>query len=67
MGIMENINERAKKLSIFDIKLAQGAAMFVALMFAKLIPRIMEVSIGWFVALSVICAMKPSYVFFIRR
>lgn len=31
MGFLENMNRRAKKFSILDVKLAQGAAIFVAL------------------------------------
>ena len=49
MGFLEDMDQRVKKFGIVDFKLAQGAAMFVALIIAKLIPGIMEVSIWWFV------------------
>ena len=64
---MKNMNERVKKLSILDLKLAQGAAMFVALIVAKLIPPIMGIHIWWFVALLVLCGIKPFYVFWIKK
>ena len=67
MNIIQDMNERVKRLNIFDIKLVQGAAMFIALILAKLIPGIMEISIWWFVALSVICAIRPLYVFYIKK
>ena len=67
MRILENMNERVKKFSIFDVKLVQGAAMFVALIIAKLIPRIMDINIWWFIILLVICAIKPFYVFLIKK
>ncbi len=67
MGIMEYANERVKKFSIVDVKLAQGIGIFVALILAKLIPQIMNISIWWFVALLIICAAKPCYVFFIKK
>jgi len=67
MGILENMNERVKKFSILDVKLAQGIAIFVALIVAKLIPEIMDINIWWFVALLVICAIKPLYVFWIKK
>ena len=67
MGILENMNERVKKFGILDVKLAQGIAIFVALIVAKLIPEIMDINIWWFVALLVICAIKPLYVFWIKK
>jgi hypothetical protein len=67
MGILENMNKRVKKFSILDVKLAQGAAIFGALIVAKLIPQIMEINIWWFVTLLVICVIKPFYVFFIKK
>jgi len=63
MGILEDMNERAKKLGIIDIKLAQMAAAFSALVIVKLIPQIMDLSIWWFAGLLVICAIKPFYAF----
>ncbi len=67
MGLIENINQRAKKLGIIDLNLAQGAAMFFTLTIAKLIPGIMDLSIWWFVALLIICEVRPFYVFWIMK
>ncbi len=67
MGLIENINQRTKKLGIIDLNLAQGAAMFFALIIAKLIPGIMDLSIWWFVALLIICEVRPFYVFWIKK
>lgn len=67
MGILKYLNERVKKFSIFDVKLAQGIGIFTALILVKLIPKIMDIDIWWFVALLVICAMKPVYVLFIKK
>jgi hypothetical protein len=67
MKFIRNMNERVRRLNIFDVKLVQGAAMFIALIIAKLIPGIMEISIWWFVGLSALCAIRPVYVFFIRK
>ena len=63
MGLLEDMNQRVKKFDLVDIKLAQMTAMFVGLIIAKLIPEIMNVSIWWFVALLVLCAIRPFYVF----
>jgi hypothetical protein len=45
MGPLEDMTRRVRKFDIIDIKLAQGAAMFFALIIVKLIPDIMELSI----------------------
>jgi len=66
MGLLEDMDQRVKKLDLIDIKLAQGAAMFFALTIAKLIPDIMDLSVWWLVGLLVICAVRPIYVFWIK-
>lgn len=67
MGFLEDMDKRVKKFGIIDVKLAQGSAMFVALIIAKLIPQIMDLSIWWFVFLLVICAIRPVYVFWLKE
>ncbi|MHC4501100.1 MAG: hypothetical protein ACYS21_18530 [Planctomycetota bacterium] len=67
MRILDYFNARVKKLNIFDVKLVQGAAMFFALIVVKLIPQIMDISIWWFVVLTVLCVIRPMYVFFIKE
>ena len=67
MGIWENMNLRIKKFGIIDEKLAQLAAIFFALIIVKLLPQIMDVNIWWFVALLIITAIKPLYVFYIKK
>jgi hypothetical protein len=67
MGLLEDMNQRVKRFGIVDVKLAQGTAMFFVLVIAKLIPQIMDLSIWWFVALLVICAIRPFYVFWIKE
>ncbi len=66
MGLFGWMDERVKRLRIWDVKLAQGAAMFIALIIAKLVPQLMTVSIWWFVVLAALCAIRPVYVFFGR-
>ena len=54
-------------LNIFDLKLLQATVMFLAIIIVKLIPRILEIDIWWFVVLLVLCLIKPFYVFFFRK
>ena len=63
MGLLEDMNQRVKKFDLVDVKLAQVTAMFGALIIAKLIPDIMDVSVWWFVVMLVVCAIRPFYVF----
>ena len=67
MGLLEDMDKRVKKFGIIDVKLAQGAAMFFVLVIAKLIPQIMNINLWWFVVLLVLCAIKPFYVFWIKK
>ena len=67
MGLFENLNRGVRKFDVIDIKLAQGAAMFFALVIAKLIPDILDINICWFVVLFVLCAIKPVYVFWFKK
>ena len=67
MGLIDDLNKRAKKLGIIDLKLAQMGGAFFALIIAKLIPQIMGISIWWFVGLGVLCALKPGYAFWIKK
>ena len=66
MLLIDFFNKKVKRLNIFDIKLIQGAAMALALILAKLIPQIMELSIWWFVALLLLLALRPIYMFYIK-
>ena len=67
MGIIEEMTRRVRKFDIFDVKLAQITAMFLALIIVKLIPDIMDVSIWWFVVMVIICAAKPFCVFWFKE
>jgi hypothetical protein len=66
MSVIDYWNRKVEKFTIFDVKLAQGAAMGVALIIVKLFPQIMSLSIGWFVAFAVICALRPLYVMYLK-
>ena len=59
-------NRKVRKLTIVDVKLVQLMSMAVALILVKWFPQIMSLSIWWFVALFVLCFLRPAYVFWIR-
>ncbi len=66
MGLVNRMNHRVKKLGIFDVKLAQMAAMFVTLIIVKLLPEVMTISMWWFVGLLTLCEIKPLYAFWVK-
>jgi len=63
----EYFDTRARRLGILDTKLAQAAAICFALAIVKLVPQIMQLSIWWFVALAILCAIHPLMTFYVRR
>ena len=67
MKLWEEMNRRIKKFGIIDEKLAQLAAIFFALIVVKFIPQIMDLNIWWFVGLLIVCAIKPLYVFYLKK
>ena len=67
MGLIDNLNKRVKKLTIFDVKLAQWTAIFFALIIVKFFPQIMGINIWWFVTLGILSAIKPIYAFWIKK
>ncbi|MCJ7583018.1 MAG: hypothetical protein MUP98_21075 [Candidatus Aminicenantes bacterium] len=67
MNPIQYFNNRIKKFTIFDLKLAQGAALFFVLILVKIFPEIMSLHIGWFIGLSILFALRPAYVLFIKK
>ena len=66
MGLIDYWNRKVKNFTIFDVKLAQGAAMGFVLIVVKLFPQIMSLSIWWFVAFGILCALRPGYVMWVK-
>lgn len=64
MSLGAYLDEGVKRLDFIDIKLLQGAAVFLALVIAKLVPEILTVNVWWFAGLSLACAIKPTLVLF---
>lgn len=67
MTVIEYFNGRVKKLTIFDVKLIQLTAMCLILIVAKLFPQMLEISVGWYVALLIVAVIRPLYAFFFKE
>jgi hypothetical protein len=66
MSWVDYWNRKVRTLTIVDLKLVQVASMALILVVVKLFPQIMSLSIWWFVALLIVCALRPLYVFWVR-
>jgi hypothetical protein len=67
MCFMDFFHERVKRLTIFDVKLVQASAMCVILIIVKLMPQIMTINIWWFIVLLILFAIRPIYVFYLKK
>ena len=67
MSMIEYWNRKVKKFTIFDVKLAQGAAMAFVLIIVKFFPEIMSLNIWWFVAFAAVCALRPVYAMWVKE
>jgi len=67
MELIDAMNQRVKKLSLFDLQLVKVGNWFFALIIVKIIPEIMNVNAAWFVVLLVLCSIKPFYVAWIKN
>ncbi len=66
MAYLDSMDERVKRFGAWEIKFAQAAAMFLALVVAKLVPQILTISVWWFVIAAALCGIRPIYVFYGR-
>ncbi len=67
MKIISYFNQRLKLFTIWDIKLAQLAAMFVLIVLIKFIPQIITLNIWWYVVGVILSAIRPLYVMFLKK
>ena len=67
MGMIKFFNERIKFFTVFDIKLAQLAAMFVMIILIKLIPQIIDLDYWVYILGAIICGIRLVYVIFFKK
>lgn len=67
MSMIDYWNRKVRKFTIFDVKLAQGAAMAFVLIIVKFFPQIMSLSIWWFVGLALVCTLRPVYAMWFKE
>ncbi|MDA3813721.1 MAG: hypothetical protein PF570_05650 [Candidatus Cloacimonetes bacterium] len=68
MNFISYFNDRLKNhFTIWDIKLAQMAAMFLLIIFIKLIPEIISLNYWVYIVGLIISAVRLLYVMFIKK
>ena len=67
MSTIDYWNRKVKKLTVFDVKFAQGAAMAFVLIIVKFCPQILSLSVWWFVAFGVLCVLRPAYAMWVKE
>ena len=65
MRFVGSWNRRVKGFSFWDVKLIQFCGAFLGMAVVKLVPRLLEVSLWAFVAVALLCAARPAYVFWL--
>jgi hypothetical protein len=63
-GFWNAMDTRARRLGIVEVKLAQGAAMGLALAIGKAFPELMDLSVWWFLGFALVCALLPARSFY---
>jgi len=67
MKIISYFNQRLELFKIWDIKLAQLAAMFMLIVLIKFIPQITTLNIWWYVAGCILTGIRPIYIMFMKK
>jgi len=60
-------DRKVKRFGIVEVKMAQGAAVGFTLVIVKIFPPVLRLSVWWFVALLVVCAVPVHYALWFKR
>ena len=61
--MFEELNERAHRLSAIDIGLVKWCMLVIGIVIAKIFPELLQISYTKLIAIAIILAIKPVYVF----
>ena len=65
--MFEDLNERAHRFGAIDIGLLKWCMIVFGVILAKIFPEILQVSYIKLIAIAVILAIKPTYVFWVKK
>ena len=68
MDLITWFNDGARRITNFiDLKLVVLMGFFMGLLIVKILPDIMNLDVAWYIVLFVIFAVRPLWLFFVRR
>jgi hypothetical protein len=69
MKVVDNLNERVKKFTFIDMKLAGFSAFLIGIIVAKILPTNWLASLPYWllIILAVVCLIRPWYVFLFKK
>jgi len=65
MGFIKWANSIVKKFTIVDVFLIELSSVAFGILFAALIPALIEINVWWIVAVVILLAIKPLHAVFI--
>ena len=65
--MLKMMNERVKKLDIFDIGLTKWTVLFAGILIAKLFPQLLTIRYSILLVIIVILAIRPTYRYFLGK
>ncbi len=64
MRLLDWLNERSRRLGMVEWKMAQGAAMCIAIIAVKLFPDILRINLWVWIAAAALLYIRPLYLFY---
>ena len=67
MGFWDSMNEKIKKMTVWDIGLVKWSVFFFTIIVVKLFPQLLNISYPILIVLAIACSAKPLYKFWIKK
>jgi len=65
--MLKYLNDRVKRLDVFDIGLIKWTVLFTGILVAKLFPQLLHLRYSALLVIIVILAIKPTYRYFLGK
>lgn len=65
--MLENWNERIKKLTVIDIGLIKWASFIFGIIVVKVFPQLLNIGYPVLIALVLVCGIRPLYKFWLKK
>ena len=67
MSWLQNMNEKVQTMTLFDIGLIKWSVLFATIIIVKIFPQLLNINYIVLFVLSIACAAKPVYKFWIKK